>query len=394
MNSILIGIDGGATKINAYLVEMSGNNTFHLQDISIEQTYADIPGFISDFSPLPLQKQLDDYKNNDFNLTADEIQQGSVYVEACAQVIEFLAQKSKHRDIIVGIGMPGLKTADKKGIAVLANGPRMPRYTAELEERLAMGKVNFVQPVKRLGSDADYCGIGENYTENGLFRDVNNAYYIGLGTGAADALKIDGKLLPFDRTKEWLAKTWEMKNSDGISLESIVSARGMQNIYAGFTNKSPQVLTENNIFTDEIIQRAQKGEQEAQKTCRVFYETLSALLFERIITLNAGWQDNFLFVNPNRPPLNKRHPYIGYTFERIIIGQRIGTLMKTETGKKQLAEPLIASLKRKIEETSLLNSSAKAHYASLDKIIVFSDLRAAPALGAAVDAMIYGDDNA
>jgi predicted NBD/HSP70 family sugar kinase len=394
MNSILIGIDGGATKINAYLVEMSENNTFHLQDISIEQTYADIPGFISDFSPLPLQKQLDDYKNNDFNLSADEIQQGSVYVEACAQVIEFLAQKSKCRDIIVGIGMPGLKTADKKGIAVLANGPRMPRYTAELEERLAMGKVNFVQPVKRLGSDADYCGIGENYAENGLFRDVNNAYYIGLGTGAADALKIDGKLLPFDRTKEWLAKTWEMKNSDGISLESIVSARGMQNIYAGFTNKSPQVLTENNIFTDEIIQRAHKGEQEAQKTCRVFYETLSALLFERIITLNAGWQDNFLFVNPNRPPLNKRHPYIGYTFERIIIGQRIGTLMKTETGKKQLAEPLIASLKRKIEETSLLNSSSKAHYASLDKIIVFSDLRAAPALGAAVDAMIYGDDNA
>ena len=394
MKTILIGIDGGATKISAYLVEKTGNNTFVLSEISTKKNYSDIPGFIGNFSPLPLQRQLEDYKKNEFHLTDDEIQQGAVYVEACAQVIESIVRQTKCNNIIAGIGMPGLKTSGGKGIAVLANGPRMPQYVKELEERLSIGKVKFSQPIKRLGSDADYCGIGENYAENGFFGDVQNAYYIGLGTGAADALKINGSLLPFDQTKVWLAKTWEMKNKDGMSLESIVSARGIQKLYAKFSNKILELLDEEKIYADSIIQFAEQGDNNAQRVCKIFVETLSDLLLERIVTLYTGWKDIFSFVNPQRQPLAQNHPYINIRFEHIIIGQRVGTLMKDGLGREQLTIPLLKILQHKINTTPYLDKTAKAHYANIEKIITFSNLRAAPALGAAIDAVIYGENNA
>ncbi len=394
MSQILIGIDGGATKINAWQVEITKKKSFMLGTIHAEMAYSSIPGYIENFTPVSLGEQLDDFRKGEFHLTNSEIQQGAVLIETCAQVIEDITQQSKNKNIVVGIGMPGLKTKEGKGIAVIANGPRMPHYIKNLEERLSMGKINFVEPIKRLGSDADYCGIGENYAENGLFRDVQNAYYIGLGTGAADALKLNGCLLPFDQTKNWLAKTWEMKNNDGVSLESIVSARGFQQLYAQISKTTTAELNKQNVFADTIIERSQNGENNAQQTCRIYLDVLSDLLLERITTLYKGWQNNFSFVNTERNTLEENHPYKGSFFERIIIGQRIGSLMKSEIGAIQLKEPLMHLLIQKIEQSPHLSKSAKRHYADLERFIAFSNLRAAPALGAAVDAMVYGEDNA
>ena len=71
------------------------------------------------------------------------------------------------------------------------------------------------------------------------FEDVENAYYLGGGTGAADALKLHGKLISFDKCKNWIAKTWEMSDKNGKSMEIYCSANGIQSIYgdlAGFRN--------------------------------------------------------------------------------------------------------------------------------------------------------------
>jgi predicted NBD/HSP70 family sugar kinase len=394
MKNILIGIDGGATKINAHLVEMADKKSFSLTDTYAEKQYETIPGYLSDFTPINLQAQLKDFKNTEFHLSDDEIQQGAVLIEACAQIIESITKETKCTNIIVGIGMPGLKTVDSRGIAVLANGPRMPKYIEELEKRLEMGGINFVQPIKRIGSDADYCGIGENYSENGLFKKVENAYYIGLGTGVADALKLKGTLLPFDQTKKWLAKTWEMKTNDDISLESIISARGIRRIYEKYSKKTVNELNKSSIYADTILKLADDNDAAALKSINTFTNSLSDLIFERISTLYSGWQELFSFVNPNRESLSPNHPYRSQLFDKIIIGQRIGIIMESDLGKKYLVTPLFDNLSKKIKDAPFLDSKAKSHYANLNNIIDFSNLRAAPVLGAAIDAILYGDENA
>ena len=157
-------------------------------------------------------------------------------------------KKFPDKNAIVGIGMPGLKTKNKRGIIALINGPRMPDYSQFIESRLLEANMSLVSPIAHLGSDADYCGLGEEYAENGLFKDVKNAYYLGGGTGVADAMKLNGKLVPFDNTKAWIAKTWEMKCDKNISLEKYASSSGIQSIFSMYSNIPVEELNKNEIY--------------------------------------------------------------------------------------------------------------------------------------------------
>jgi len=385
----LIGIDGGATKVSAWQVVADDSaHGFRLGQLHAEKSYKEIPGFIEDFKPVAITTQLKEFEQKSIRPTADEEQQGAVYIEACAQVVETIAGRSGTKPLILGIGMPGIKTPDKRGIAVVANGPRMLNYAQNLEERLALKHLRLAQPVSHLGSDADYCGIGENYAADGLFSGVQNAYYLGGGTGVADALKLKGLLLPLDQTKTWLAKTWEMKNARGISLERFASAGGIQSLYAERCGKEISVLNEEGIYPLQIAELALNGsDQAARHTMEDVALNIADLLFERIVTLHSGWQNSFAFVNPNRPALSGNHPYLGGLFERIIIGQRLGQLFDSAAGSKTVRQPVLNRLDRLLA-ASALPQEAKRHYAKLDTIIVTSRLREAPALGAGIDAIL------
>lgn len=386
---LLIGIDGGATKVSGWQVIVNEENrTFELGNLSSSKSYKEIPGFLADFRPVAIPDQFSQRDSGNIQLTSAEEQQEDVYVEACARVIEDLYEKDSGKKILLGIGMPGLKTEDRRGICVIANGPRMLHYAARLEERLAMNDIELLSPVHHLGSDADYCGIGENYAADGLFRNVKNAYYLGGGTGVADAMKLNGELLPFDLLKDWLAKTWEMKSADGRSLERFTSVGGMQAVYAEISGKKLSELNELNIYPLQIAELAAKGNAAAQKMIALAVENLSRLLFERITSLYSGSQGVFQFVNPNRPPLKKQHPYLRNVFECIIIGQRLGELFETDSGKQVLRNPLIEKLGALISNSKNFDADAKKHYADLNNMIKTSKLREAPALGAGIDAYL------
>ena len=388
-NFLLIGIDGGATKVSGCQVIVNEkDNSFLLGQEHAKRSYSEIPGYVQNFKPIELAIQLAEKEAAEINPTDDEQQQAAVYIEACARVVEELVEKSNQRKLLIGLGMPGLKTNDKRGIAMIANGPRMINFTDQLEKRLAIRDIKFIQPIQKLGSDADYCGIGENYSKDGLFHDVENAYYLGGGTGAADAMKLDGKLMPFDEIKEWVAKSWEMQNEAGRSLEQFASAGGMQSIYAEFAGKSIAYLNEANIYPLQIAEMAGNGDSVAKKTFTLIAENLALLLFERITTLFAGWQDLFSFINPNRTPLQKYHPRHGYLFQRIVIGQRLGELFDSKTGLIILKKPVFNKLELLIQQSTILDNLAKNHYQNLDGIIQVSSLRAAPALGAGIDAFM------
>lgn len=384
---LLIGIDGGATKVSAWEIILNKlNSTFSLGEINSTKSYREIEGYIPDFKPVDINIQLKEREAA--KPTANEKQQEGVYVEACALAIQELAQKVGTSEVLLGIGMPGLKTANKRGIAVVANGPRMVDYSDRLEQRLTELKIKLISSVDHLGSDANYCGIGENYSDAGIFRTCKNAYYLGGGTGVADAMKLDGKLLTFDNAREWMAKTWEMKTEDGLPLERVTSVSGIQRTYAEFANKTIEELTAAAIYPLQISELAAKGNAAAIKTFEVVNSNLAKLLFERIVTLNCGWQNYFEFGNPNRTPLINEHQYLGKVFDVIVIGQRLGDLFDDKTGKEVVKKPIMQQLHNLIQDSKILSAQVKLHYKHLDEIIEISKLREAPALGAGIDAFL------
>ena len=389
MHNILIGLDGGATKVSAWQIEQTLKG-FVLGSIHSEKTYSSFPPFNPEFTPVDIQTQLEEI-NSSIALTDSEQKQGQAFIHAFTDTISEL---SSDEEIIIGIGMPGIKTADGRGIAAMANGPRIPKFCDELEKALSEKSIKLAKPIHHLGSDADYCGLGEEYADTGLFKSIENAYYLGGGTGAADALKLEGNLVPLDETKSWLLKSWEMKNNDNIPLERYASAGGIQSIYSTYSGKSISSLNRDKIFSNIILDLADQGDEAATETFSDISFNLAELLFERIETINAGWSDRFGFVNPNRETPSSQHPFIGTTLDRIIIGQRLGTLLELSEGLGIFWEPFVYHLTQLINESDHIDSIAKSAYLNKKQLnqnlIQISMLRDAPALGAGIDAVSDG----
>ena len=153
--------------------------------------------------------------------------------------------------------MPGIKTEDKRGVKAMVNGPRIPNLCEVLEKRLSLKK-----GILSIESDADMCVWGEQFEKTGAFRNVQNAYYIGGGTGTADGLKLQGKLLSFDNVGTWIAKTWELTTKDKTSMELFSSMSGINQLTVTKSHKE-------------------------------IGNMLGNLIFERIETIYSGWKNKF-----------------------------------------------------------------------------------------------------
>ena len=63
-NSIVIGLDGGATKINGGILLFNNEDKFKVTEC-ISQTkikYSELGGYIDNFKPVPLDIQLEEFK--------------------------------------------------------------------------------------------------------------------------------------------------------------------------------------------------------------------------------------------------------------------------------------------------------------------------------------------
>ncbi|HDR05022.1 MAG TPA: ROK family protein [Candidatus Marinimicrobia bacterium] len=386
----LIGIDGGASKVSGWEIKMdSQSGLFSLGELNVQKQYRDYEEFQAGFTPVDVKQQLAEM-NGEIQLTEDEKKHGRAYMYAAADVIIEITKKLRAENILVGIGMPGLKAPDKRGIVALANGPRLPEYAAIIEKRLEAAGVKLSAPISHLGSDADYCGLGEEYAADGAFGTSDNAYYLGGGTGVADAMKLRGKLLPFDAAKPWIAKAWEMKSSAGLSIERYASSGGIQFLYSQASGISLDELNTEGIFPPQIMEKAIAGDEAAKKVFADVATYLGRLLFERMQTLWSGWKGNFEFVNPAKPALESAHPYHQTFLEKLIIGQRLGDLMAESIGKDILWEPVMETINAEFAKVS--DAKFKNAYLCCDSFrqsqIFISKLREAPALGAGVDAWL------
>lgn len=383
---VIIGVDGGATKASAWSIFADESSQFFsLGRVNSTSLYSESSHFSHSFEAISLGTQLAEKKSR-IEITSAELEQGHAYVETCANAIVEVAKEEQAENIIIGIGMAGRKTNDLRGLDVVANGPRILNYCDQLEQILENEGINLMIPIARLGSDADYCGLGENYALDGMFRGVKNAYYLGGGTGVADAFKLRGKLIPQQSFNKWIANTWEFKNKEGHSMELITSIGGIQKLYAKASNTRVEDLNHRGVYPLQMAKKAYDGDKIAMEILQKMTNGLVDLIYERIVTLSSGWSDSFDFVFSDRNALNRNHNYIGECFERIVIGQRLRDLIEDNFGNQLVKRPLLEMLDSRLQNSPMLSAKIKDHYKDLDRIIVSSGLREAPALGAGIEA--------
>jgi len=389
---VLIGVDGGATKVLVHTVEILTNPLrFGVKKPLIEVSYESSPQYQPKFKPRALSTQLREHKANKVKPGPEEKQQELAILDSFTKAICSLTTPNDNREFVIGVGLPGLKTPKKRGISAMANGPRMPQFLNNLEKRLKAAGFDNLHPIHAIGSDADYCGLGEHWGDAGAMRDIASAYYIGIGTGVADALLLQDKMVAFDDIKPWMAKTWEMMFSETESYENMVSAQGIQRRYAALTDTTLEDLNAAHVYPWQIFERALDGEETAVQIAGETCEALAELLYQRIRTLAVGNPDTIL-VDAKRK-LTAEHEYLGLVFERIVIGQRLGDIWQFEDFKPVFREVIEDRLGRRLFESDLSPEIKMAYLTNTnrlrDDLIIASRLRHAPALGAAVDAYLH-----
>jgi len=387
---ILLGIDGGASKVlvNRVLVRTDPIR-FSIVKPWVEVSYETSAFYQSGFKPVALKRQLKERAAKRTILTKKEINQEKAVIDTFQRAIKaIIPAGALTKSIIIGIGLPGLKVKNKRGIDAMANGPRMPKFLVNLGKALKDIGINTLEPIHQLGSDADYCGLGERYGEQGLLRDVSNAYYFGIGTGVADALLLDDELVPFDTCKAWLAKTWEIVRTEGVTYESIISAKGIQQAYAEQTDQTVEDLITENIYPWQIFEHAADGDEIAQRIVSNVVEALAELFYSRIKALAVG-DDSLTLLQKDRR-LELDHVYRGKILDRIVVGQRLGDIWQFPDFSPLLKDPVFTKLSARIHQSDFPPEIKNAYLTQTkrldDEFIQGSEIRHAPALGAAVDA--------
>jgi hypothetical protein len=219
--------------------------------------------------------------------------------------------------------------------------------------------------------------LGEEFAADGLFRGVQNAYYVGCGTGVADAMKLGGRMVTFDESKAWIQKAWQVPSALGPTFEKLVSARSVNAGYEAMAGASSA-----GAFPES---RAAQGDRVAHAWLMTVALALAELLFERVTTLFQGRGDT-QHRGPAYAALTRDHPFVGTVLDRIIIGQRLGLIFAQ--GLPAFADRVIDLFEAFVDESG--DDGLRRAYLQdgvlRDGLIVSSTLRAAPALGAAVAA--------
>jgi predicted NBD/HSP70 family sugar kinase len=390
---ILIGVDGGASKVLAHSVEIGTDplRFFPVKPI-IEVSYNKQEKYSSKFKPVNLAQQLKDLKQGSVVPTKDEVEQGEAIIMAFKKTLTTILsiQNPGKKKIIIGVGMPGLKTPRKRGISAMANGPRMPQFLTTLEKMLVEDGFDNIEKIHALGSDADYCGYGERYGDQGSIRECKNAYYLGIGSGVADAILIDGENIPFDDIQTWIPKAWEMTYDETHSFENIISAKGIQQLYADKTDQTTEEIEAQEIYPWQIYEKAKDGDTIAIEVTELVAEGLASLIYQRITALGVG--DASVSLISNNHEIVDQHPHVGKTFDKFVIGQRLGDIWGNLDFYPLLRNRVNILMSRKLIDGELPTRIRSAYLSGnnrfKEELIVHSELRHAPALGAAVDAYL------
>ncbi|MCH7701747.1 MAG: hypothetical protein IID37_08670 [Planctomycetes bacterium] len=404
---ILIGVDGGASKVRACSVRRRRNDSSRLY-LGHEQAvriYPSVPGFC----PVSGAVQATQRQAGTIHLTESELAQGAAYAQATADAVAQVAADAgipagtrlpvgatgglptsvfvrnvspSQRPVLVGVCMAGLKSADGRGIEQMNNGPRIPDYLDQLEAGLGERGIVLVAPIARLSSDADCCGLGEQFGEDGLFAGVDNAYYVGGGSGLADALKLNGRVIPFDDVSAWLLKSWQLGTAGGQTFEERISLRAMNARWAkllGHDVEDPE---------HRVERQAAAGDVRAATVLGDVATALAELIFERIETVYRG-RTTATGRGKAYMKLKPDHAFRGTLLDRVVIGQRLGSLFGDQRLTPHFRQPVehaLGDLFVRCDDPALRHRYL-SDVGLVSDLLRPSTLAGAPVIGAIVAAM-------
>ncbi len=230
--TLLVGVDGGATEVRAFQVVRSGGR------LALGPARAAFRHErIAEFTPCPLAIQLAQRERGLLEIDALEAGQGERWIESYASAIESVVARAhtgrpEARDMAglgvrIGACAPGVKDAHGRSLEVVKNGPRIPAFVDRLEARLARAGLVPEAPVPPLLSDGVAAGLGEQAAAEGGFAHVRSAYYLGGGTGLAECCLLDGRVVSLDELGDACDKAWALASSSGADYEAHLSARGL-----------------------------------------------------------------------------------------------------------------------------------------------------------------------
>lgn len=355
-----IGVDGGASGFRAYeirVVSCEGRPRLSLGTHSACESIEPVAGF----TPLPIEEQRAQAERCEWSFTPQEKALQGRWIHAASRAIWRVASALGPGAVRVGICAPGLKTADRRGIARALNGPRIPDFLDALEQSLVLDGVDLADAIPELHSDGLASAVGEDFAQEGLLGDCSHAYYLGGGSGVSEAYKLGGRVVSADELEPDVVKAWRMPAVDGHSFEHHLSAAGINRDFG----LSAQAIPEGARTPERA---AAEGESKAIALFAARGERLAELCATRLIELSACR---------------------GVVLERIVVGQRLGGFLADPALKRSFAEPA----RRRLAELIAANAPEPVRRRWLEKgalpdgSLQASGFRAAAALGSAALSM-------
>ncbi|MEZ5976695.1 MAG: hypothetical protein R3F34_00525 [Planctomycetota bacterium] len=219
------------------------------------------------------------------------------YVRAAADVVAEVADGAA--SVLFGMGMPGRKTEDGRGIAYALHGPVDVEFLAHLESALGARGVRLAASCARLDDDGLLGCAGERLSPRGALRDANDAYYLGGGTGLAEAFVVAGEPTAFEDCGRGLSRAWRQFDGE-MTFEERLSVRALNQAYrrAGGRADLPEVGLAH-------------GESAARETLTGAIQALQRLVA-------------------------RREEALGLRFDRIAISQRLASVFATSPARDLL----------------------------------------------------------
>tara|TARA_X000000950_G_scaffold238914_1_gene291220 strand:- start:2085 stop:3032 length:948 start_codon:yes stop_codon:yes gene_type:complete len=275
-NDYLIGIDCGASKVLLQSAKINSSRTIISKGQYFkEYVYSSHPDWDPSYRPIPLDVQIKENNNKSILIRKAERKQGDIIVKLLQDIIENISGSQ------IGICFPGIK--DDYGVTILANGPRIPELLTRLNK------------VDTLYNDSDCCITGEMVSDIGRMNDIHNGIYIGGGTGIADGILLDGKMINLNNDKN-PKKSWELVLPQGVNVESCLSPGG--------------ILKNHNLkYKTKITSLKELSDSQ------YYEETLSTA----ITAFDYLLQDRLKFFQRHKTEI-----------EKIVIGQRLGQFLNEQ----------------------------------------------------------------
>jgi predicted NBD/HSP70 family sugar kinase len=377
LSAQLIGVDGGASEVKVHevlVVDDELGRRLKLGERAASRVYPRVPSFVPPAARGIVRKE------GLGAIDAAEREQGWAWIESTAHCIAGVARDRGAKSVLIGIAMPGQKSLDGRSVEFALNGPRIPKFLDRLEEQLSDDGIDLLAPLIPLLSDGLCCGLGEDYAESGLLRDIDDAYYVGGGTGLAEALKVRGKLVETEDFQSTFPKAWALSDRAGTSFEAALSAAGINRRYADRAHlKMP-------LEAGQFPEQRVEADTAAQEVFEETASCLAQLLVRRMCTLG----------DLPKAVLDAQQPF---ALERFVVGQRLGRLLDDARTRPWFLVPFRRELLSELRAAELTHEryrelerelvrSSRPRKSDANDFVRVSHLRAAPAIGAAATALI------